>query len=198
MFQSTSFPLGLALLVSSAFAGEHCRTVVVLLEGALPGAGAMHRAEHIATKMFASAGVDVRWVWTRGQQLAPDCGGSIRLQFSSGEKGRPGALAYALPYSSSGTSITVMWDRVQGVSGGEIRFGDTLLAHVLVHEITHVLQGVAHHSNVGVMRPRWGNDDYFQMKARGLPFTESDVERMHAGLDRRLARSSPNLGFAAR
>jgi hypothetical protein len=134
-------------------------------------------------------------MWAPSRSFVPDCGTEIRLRFTINEKGHPGALAYALPYSGTGTSITVMWDRVRSLFGSEIRFGDALLAHVLVHEITHVLQGVAQHSTIGVMRPRWDGDDYLQMKRHGLPFTAADVERMQAGLTHRLTGSSPDLGF---
>ena len=34
-----------------------------------------------------------------------------------------------------------------------------LLAHVLVHEITHVLEGVDRHTGQGVMKARWTEDD---------------------------------------
>jgi hypothetical protein len=56
------------------------------------------------------------------------------------------------------------------------------MAHVLVHEITHLLEGVDRHSATGIMKARWSEGDYFEMRRKPLPFAQEDVNLIHAGL----------------
>ena len=90
----------------------------------------------------------------------------------------PNALALAKVYE--GVHITVFWDRVERLS----RFAPPtfVLAHVLVHEITHILQGIDRHSESGVMKSRWTPEDYRAMASKPLPFTPLDVKLIHLGL----------------
>ena len=60
-----------------------------------------------------------------------------------------------------------------------------LLAHVLVHEITHILEGVNWHSEVGVMKAHWTADDLMQMMYKPLPFDPQDVLLIRKGLANR-------------
>lgn len=60
-----------------------------------------------------------------------------------------------------------------------------LLAHVMAHEITHMLQGVSRHSLTGVMKPRWDRNDYSQMAWRPLAFTEGDIALIQLGMKAR-------------
>jgi len=69
----------------------------------------------------------------------------------------------------------------------------TLLAYVLVHEITHILQGNPRHSATGIMKAHWNGDGYFDMRANALTFTAEDEDLLHAGLDARLAGQKPAL-----
>jgi len=61
----------------------------------------------------------------------------------------------------------------------------TILGYVLVHEITHVLQGVARHSKTGIMRAHWTENDLKQMGSRELRFTAEDVQVIRQRLSRR-------------
>jgi hypothetical protein len=95
-------------------------------------------------------------------------------------------LAYALPYQ--GTYIEVFYDRVRGTVDEETR--PHLLAHVLAHEITHILQGVARHSETGVMKAHWTSDDYRWMCSHHLEFAPEDVELIQLAMKIRLAMKS--------
>jgi hypothetical protein len=66
-----------------------------------------------------------------------------------------------------------------------------LLAHVLVHEITHILQGTEQHSGSGIMKAVWTHQDHLQMLTGALPFTPQDVEMIHRGLAARASGVSP-------
>ena len=61
------------------------------------------------------------------------------------------------------------------------------LAHVLVHEIAHILQGTNGHSDTGVMKAHWTEGDYSQMRFKPLAFTSADIRLLHAGMGKRPA-----------
>ncbi len=59
---------------------------------------------------------------------------------------------------------------------GDHNVAVTFLGHVLTHEITHVLQGVARHSQEGVMKAQWTPKDRTEMRKRPQPFTPYDAK----------------------
>ena len=58
----------------------------------------------------------------------------------------------------------------------------------MVHEVTHILQGIPWHSESGVMKAQWDASDFLQMTWKPLPFTDDDVDLIQRGLDAREAR----------
>src|ERR1022692_2423743 len=56
------------------------------------------------------------------------------------------------------------------------------MAHVLVHEITHVLEGISRHSSTGIMKAQWNKNDFFEMRRKPLPFAQEDVNLIYDGL----------------
>ena len=100
----------------------------------------------------------------------------------------PGALAYAMPYAQTGTRIHVLVDRLHVLVSKPL--GGALLGHVLAHELAHVLEGSAHHSEAGVMKARWDNGDLEQMTRRPLSFSAEDAAAIRSGLAKILARST--------
>jgi hypothetical protein len=88
----------------------------------------------------------------------------------------PGSLAYVVP--NAGSHITVFLDRIE-----EMRAPSNVLAHVMVHEITHLLQGVGRHSASGVMKEVWSARDFGWMRIKPLSFTPVDVELIYASLE---------------
>jgi hypothetical protein len=112
----------------------------------------------------------------------------IRLAEQTPADYLPGVLAFARVYE--GVHITVFWDRIER----QPRFAPpvVVLAHVLVHEITHILQTVNRHSESGVMKSRWTAEDHREMASKPLQFTPLDVELIQHGLDSRSdARARP-------
>jgi len=95
------------------------------------------------------------------------------------------ALAMAMPYANSGVRIVIFYDRVEPLLRGHHAPEATILGYVLVHEITHVLQGVARHSKTGIMRAHWTENDLKQMGSRELRFTAEDVQVIRQRLSRR-------------
>jgi hypothetical protein len=159
---------------------DAAETVQICSEG-YPGAINYFRARAIATQMFAGIGVGIEW------HNAPSCPmGAIRISFSSTtpKSLMPGALAYALPYE--GTHIVIFHDRVQAAMR-DPEDVTKLLAHVLAHEVTHILEGVSRHSAEGVLKAHWTPRDFSQMYWKPLQFADEDVALIHRGLERRAA-----------
>ena len=140
----------------------------------------MHRAEITAASMFAEIGVQI--VWHPDRACPPD---AIRITFSdrADRNFRSLALAYALPYEA--THIQVFYDRLRQ---HPTRLQPVLLAHVLVHEIAHILQGVSRHSASGIMMARWGSSEYDEMVVKPLRFTDEDIRLIRVGLQARESR----------
>jgi hypothetical protein len=85
------------------------------------------------------------------------------------------SIPAAQPYDRA--AIQVFYDRIQYAKAP-----GRVLAHVLVHEITHVLQGIARHSSTGIMKASWDRDDFDRMRYTTLPFTEEDIALIRRGL----------------
>jgi hypothetical protein len=142
----------------------------------------MYQARDRAAKMFAEAGVRIDWRIGRPSGGQAERGPEIVLSFMehTPPNYRPGRLAYANLYEAH---ITVFWDRIRESPGAP---PDVLLAHVLVHEITHILQGIDRHSERGIMKSKWTLADVRAMASEPLPFTRLDVELIQRGMARRL------------
>jgi len=154
------------------------------------------RAEDITSRMFTSAGVAVEWRSAgRGACRKPRQTRTIILDFATSTpvSQSPGALAYALPYE--GVHIVVMLDRIQKKAADPAQVS-ALLAHVMTHEITHILQGIARHSETGLMKARWDAHDFLQMTKEPLPFTREDVALIELGL-RQHAAGATSAGTSA-
>jgi hypothetical protein len=158
---------------------------VYVQDGAIVPGQTLARAEGLAGRMFAKAGVRIDWRVGAPKGTAITVGMSDVLRAD-----HPGALAFARPYE--GVHITVFYDRIRKEFAPDI--ATVLLAHVLVHEITHVIQGTARHSETGVMKAHWTTADYNRMLARPLPFTDWDIELIQKGLASRDIRLSAEAG----
>ena len=137
----------------------------------------------LASAMFAGIGVRIDW---RERDSCPVGIGTIQVRLSqdstSIRDSSAEALAFAQPYAGS---IVVFLDRVQELNRNG---GPSVLAHVLVHEITHVIEGIDRHSATGIMKAHWNEQDYFEMRRKPLVFAEEDVNLIYAGLKVRQAR----------
>jgi hypothetical protein len=172
--------------------GEAQRNVTVCAERGSAGPVA-NAAEVLASRMFAEIDVHIDW---RAVNACAGIYNALAVTIADGTPANqlPGALAYALPYE--GTHVVVFYDRIKGQVDDSMV--PRLLAHVLVHEITHILQRVGRHSASGVMKARFNEADHFKMKGKGLGFTKEDIDLIHIGLAWRQARLAENTLVASR
>lgn len=138
-------------------------------------------AEKLASAIFAAAGVDIQWRMGRPQPHPTYPTILIDLTLNTPQNFHTGALAYALPFE--GERIRVFWDRVKTTANDKLV--TKVLAQVMVHEITHILQGVNHHSPEGIMKAHWTEKDLADLQYKPFSIDREDVIRIRDGLARR-------------
>ncbi len=163
------------------------QTIVVYVESGLVPMNVLRQAQLTAGKMLA--GIDVTIDWrrgvTKGSSPRQERTLAVRMASETPQNYCPGAMAVSQPYE--GVHITVFYDRVDRFNQlGSTLLAQTLtsrlLAHVLVHEVSHLLQGISRHSRNGVMKESWTPEDYKEMERRTLRFAPEDVHLIHLGL----------------
>jgi hypothetical protein len=178
-----------AIIASSSgahtVAGVERQRVSVCMERGADPYNVIPQAQFLVTQMFDQIGVAPVW---RGLKHCPE---EPRPTF-------PGALAVS--YLFEGIHIRVFYDRVRTAT--ESCPLPVLLGHVLAHEISHMLEGTDWHSASGMMKSRWDRNDFWRMARQPLPFTDSDIQLIHWGLDaradRRFGERSPELAAGKR
>jgi len=90
-------------------------------------------------------------------------------------------MAFANPFDPVPV-ITVMYDRILDLTDRVPELRSAILAHVIAHEIGHLLMRTNGHSPDGVMKAHWTASDYGRMAHRPLPFRPDDAEMMRRRL----------------
>jgi hypothetical protein len=155
----------------------------------------LREGQEAATAIFAGIHVQLLWVGRR-PDASKEVGGcvgepdthdlAVEIIPHAPASLSDIALAMAIPNADSGVRIFIFYDRVDPLLRGhepEAR----ILGYVLAHEIAHILQGVARHSETGIMRARWTDNDFKLMGSRLLMFTLEDVRLIRHGLVTRYA-----------
>ncbi|SPE42400.1 conserved exported hypothetical protein [Candidatus Sulfopaludibacter sp. SbA3] len=146
----------------------------------------LNQAKGIASGMFSSIGIRVEWKEgvprpaaqpaaceaRANEVLAVEFDEEVDVRFTGD------AFGYAVP-GEPGAAIHIFYRRV---AASMPYMTAVLLGHVMAHEITHMLEGVARHSEEGVMKAHWTSQDYNQMAMHPLPFEEEDVEMVRTSL----------------
>ncbi len=171
--------------------GEDCNVTVYVQAGSNQSS-ILLGAERTAAAMFHEIGVEVRFRNGAVPAHAADdsCGAPIVMEIENNATGfrvSDEAVGFAAPYSSGGTCIHIFSDRI--LKGHGVQFATLLFAHVLAHEITHVLEGTCRHSPEGVLKAHWDRQDHDRMMSHPLPFAAIDVELIHRGIARRMRQA---------
>jgi hypothetical protein len=151
------------------------------------------KAEALTSHMLATAGATVEW-HSSGRSGCPGLEQArtvhLDLVITMPPGLHTGALAYAEPHrgpTGKQSGIVVIFDRVEHSTKRSSQVPN-VLAHVITHEITHILQGTARHSLTGVMKARWAPSDFDLMEYHPLPFAPEDIELIRHGLTRRAGK----------
>jgi hypothetical protein len=139
------------------------------------------RAQGVVSGMFATAGVHIDWRTGQPKTVGPEPPIVIEITSNTPQSFRRGVLAYAYPFE--GVHIRIFYDRLRNPE--RPRTTAMLLAHVMVHEIAHILEGVDRHSAEGLMKASWTPHDLVQMTYKPLQFDPEDVLLIRKGFARR-------------
>ena len=145
-------------------------------------------AKGMVSEIFAAIHVAIDW--RIGLKGCPAQALRIALSRVAPPGVHPKALAYAMPYE--GSHIVILRQRFD--TDHSLTRARARMAHVMAHEITHILQGIARHSEDGVMKAHWDRSDLVRMARKPLSFTQEDIRLVHRGLAARaenLEKSTP-------
>ena len=123
----------------------------------------------IVSSIFERIGVQIRW---REGEPSPD---SFEIRVV--QHAPPTASAEAMASTLiAGGAITVYEDRVrQRMGRAHPGAANIALAYVFAHKLAHAIQGVGRHSDSGILKAYWTNDDFTAMLFNKLVFTEFDA-----------------------
>jgi len=174
------------ILVVAAMAALSLRaeTITVYVQNdTRMAASELRRAQSRAAEIFSSAQVGVEW--RKGAPKPSVLRGVledqrpivVRIISDISRSEHPGALAFAQAYE--GVHITILYERARVCAPDR---PEVILAYVLVHEITHMLQGISRHSRTGIMKANWSWADHYAMLRGGFLLCAEDIELIHVGL----------------
>jgi hypothetical protein len=173
---------------ATAYGSESHHKLTACLRIEIPDPHLISRlAQGLATRIFADVGIPLDWSACEPANESSQTP-IIVVQLVSGKREglMSGVLGSAMPYRSQ---IVIFFDRIETMQDAW-----AVLGHVMVHEITHIIQGVARHSDTGLMKPHWSSDDLREMRYKPLPFTQEDLVLLYSALSiRRESTGTPTM-----
>lgn len=184
MFSARCLLLAVCLLPAICAAPRDRKPVVFAClqrENFVPGS-VLNSGEQTAAQIFSSIGVALRWSCDASARNSI----LIRVAARVPKHFRAGAMAFALPFARDGVRITVFYDRLEPILAEHIEYADSILGHVLAHEIAHVLERVDAHGEAGLMRARWNESDFTSMKFNAFHFAPEDAQNIRESVEKDL------------
>jgi hypothetical protein len=148
------------------------------------------QAELTASAIFKEAGVQVHWVncepsAVAALEIAPSCRVTefpMNLQLTIARRSKSLTdSVFGISYlgeDGSGCYSNIFFEPAEELHERlHINLG-TLLGHVVAHEIAHLLLGTNSHSDTGIMRPHWNEQDLANASKGGLLFTPAQGQTM--------------------
>lgn len=160
-------------------------TVYVDDQAKLP-ADIVWRATAIASGLFETIGVHIRWKAGKPRGINPEDSECTRVDerpiaitihpFAVGSDS--GGWAYANLRTGA---INVFYERIRYALMNTPRRIQICLGFTLAHEVAHVLQAVARHADSGILKAKWTQSDFHEMETGTLEFTEGDIRLIQYG-----------------
>jgi hypothetical protein len=135
------------------------------------------QAEDITAHIFAGIGIHLEWYHDNRHCKTPPPEFLNVVMSSAPESQQPGVLAYS--HLHNNPYIEVFYNRVLHIA--EPPSVPKLLAHVLAHEIAHLLEDTGRHSDAGIMKAHWNQSDISHMAFEPMSFTAVDASLIRQG-----------------
>lgn len=169
--------IAMSLQTLNAAASQRELTVCMVVDSRLDRAMQALAAAQV-TQTFRKVGIDLKWKLScRNVPVAGSSNGvnaiSIEWLDRAPAAASPNALAVARPYAVTGTQISLFYDRLAPVLTNPS--ARVFLAHILAHEIGHVLIGHNGHSREGLMKQSWSRDEVQRMCREPLMFSSEEA-----------------------
>ena len=130
------------------------------------------------TAIYASAGIQVRW-HDGPQSATPARRFIVKIiphPIASVER-QPHVMGAALR-DVGGTLVYVFYGRVEGFARARRVRNSTMLAHVIAHEVGHLLLPKGWHAQQGLMRATWDTAHISNAVHGTLTFTSEEIQWM--------------------
>jgi hypothetical protein len=164
---------------------------VIAYNHASASADVFAAAKSLLERIFAAAGVDIRWVDPAAP--GPNTASALRLLVRRSEEKSKTQMGKAFtdhPECGGGTAF-VFYAAVLHQAHREGQDPAGLLAYAMAHELGHLLLPAPGHSATGVMRPLWDGDDLGHIRNRTLAFTAAQAAMIAR---RATACDAPDIG----
>ncbi len=142
-------------------------------DAAVP-AHVLEEAQDEVVRIFADASLDVRWTETAEAFTV-----TIVPQVLGYSRAASPVMGVA-QRSADGPTVQVFFKQVQHFAGTYRIELSTTLAHVIAHEVGHLLLPGRPHSSTGLMRTGWDNAFARDVVKGSLTFTEAEASRIRA------------------
>jgi hypothetical protein len=166
-------------------------------------------AQRIATDIFAAAGIQTSWEVC----AAPQCQPIARPEYADRPAevlviinkdatpgSRPAALGTSLPSVGAGNRAGVFYSRIEAAARDTtLSLGASvaeILAHVMTHEIGHLLLNWTTHAHEGLMRADWTAVEFHAMRSSKLFFSAAQAGMMRRAIVKRSRRRDERAGVA--
>jgi hypothetical protein len=197
---------GLAVRAEPVPSGSPIEMVVQVYNDAGVEQGTLLRGQREAERIFQKAGIAVRWIACPvldpakgGDQVCNEAADPLLFSVWIVRHGMTGvgsdlALGFALPFSGRANHATVVYSKVAELQkqNAELLDSSDLLAHVIAHELAHLLFRSSQHSS-GIMQAGWRWSDIRRMGQKQLSFDGQQVRMLHDGLKSRLNATGDGL-----
>ena len=142
-------------------------------------ADVLSAAKHEAAAIFARAGIAVIWY-----DEAPGAPAEYRFAVKivpnalSHLHAKPHVMGAALrePRGAAGTIVYAFFGRIDDFARGQRVSAGTMLAHVIAHEVGHLLLPTGSHSERGLMRGTWDRAHVDNAVRGELTFTPEEIQ----------------------
>jgi hypothetical protein len=155
--------------------------IYVDCDSSIPGAP-VSLATARSAKIFAQIGLTVRFRDGRKPKTKMTGANEFEMYLENELPPDVHAAAVAHLYGLDGR-IRVFYGSLKDYKSGGLLA--VVLAYVMTHEITHVLEGISHHSPTGVMKAKWSREDFAKIEASRLKFDPQDIDLIRSGIEKR-------------
>ena len=161
-------------------------------------------AENSASRIFAQAGIELRWILCGRQEESVEeqraCSQTffpehLHVRIVNSDPHLKGSV-FGISFISAdniGSQADVFYAKIAWFHGVSLMEPGPLLGHAMAHELGHLLLGSNSHSQTGLMSSNWRTKDLIQMEQGVLLFNEEQSGKMKAKLSTFVLRKDHRL-----